>query len=487
MANNALLVLIISCCMVATTLSRDLYMDKLAKIPDIKKLAAEKYPEFNEKYLVQKVDHFNPEDLRTYKQRYNYSTKYFDEKIGPIFIMICGEAECNLPLGRMHAYRLAEEHNAIFYLLEHRYYGKSQLFDDWSYENMKYLTVENALADVAAFVEAKQQEFHKRFNTPLRRKVITFGGSYPGALSAWFRLKYPHLTDGSISSSGVVQPMYEFPQFDKQINESMAKSPGCLEVAGDILSYVEEELDSKDQSRIDAVYKLFGAGKEFDPVDLTQFITQVFVEKVQYGQRIEICNNLVAYGKFDRKTKVWMFTQYAGPAGKDFISDVQDTKIDHTKNMRQWWWQVCTQMGFMFVPAKDSKLTSKKCDMDYWLGYCKRAFGREMYPERGILEMNLLFGATKINGSNIFFANGIEDGWRWAGVQEIKAKGTSMFAHVNDCDDCGHCFDLHDEQGTDPEDLKNCRDMERLHINRWLQTGGYPEDSQLPIITAQDA
>ena len=46
-------------------------------------------------------------------------------------------------------------------------------------------------------------------------------------------------------------------------------------------------------------------------------------------------------------------------------------------------------------------------------------------------------------------------------------------------------FDLHDENDKDPEDLKKCRDMERLHINRWLQSDGFPEDSQLPVNAAQ--
>lgn len=37
-----------------------------------------------------------------------------------------------------------------------------------------------------------------------RNPWITIGGSYPGAMAAWFRNRYPHLTIGSLSSSGVV-------------------------------------------------------------------------------------------------------------------------------------------------------------------------------------------------------------------------------------------------------------------------------------------
>lgn len=46
-------------------------------------------------------------------------------------------------------------------------------------ENLKYLTVDQALADVAAFSDFLQSQYQQ----PLT--FFTFGGSYPGALSAW--------------------------------------------------------------------------------------------------------------------------------------------------------------------------------------------------------------------------------------------------------------------------------------------------------------
>jgi pimeloyl-ACP methyl ester carboxylesterase len=65
-----------------------------------------------------------------------------------------------------------------------------------STKNLKYLSSEQALADLAYFIEAKKKELKLSNN-----KWIVFGGSYPGSLAAWFRLKYPHLAHGAVASS----------------------------------------------------------------------------------------------------------------------------------------------------------------------------------------------------------------------------------------------------------------------------------------------
>ena len=77
-------------------------------------------------------------------------------------------------------------------------FGESSL----SMANLRYLNSEQALKDLAYFITKISKS--GQFKITTKNPWITIGGSYPGALSAWFRNKYPHLTIGAIASSAVV-------------------------------------------------------------------------------------------------------------------------------------------------------------------------------------------------------------------------------------------------------------------------------------------
>ena len=82
----------------------------------------------------------------------------------------------------------AEEHGAMLVFAEHRYYGKS--FPTKVKDTLKYLSHEQALADYAKLLLDIKAEYGIMANESV---TISFGGSYGGKLSAWFRLKYPHM------------------------------------------------------------------------------------------------------------------------------------------------------------------------------------------------------------------------------------------------------------------------------------------------------
>jgi hypothetical protein len=89
-----------------------------------------------------------------------------------------------------------------------------------------YLSSEQALADLATF----RQFVYGKFNLTASNKCISFGGSYSGSLSAWFRLKYPHLVHGAISSSAPMLALVDFVDYLNVVNASLSKySPKCVE------------------------------------------------------------------------------------------------------------------------------------------------------------------------------------------------------------------------------------------------------------------
>ena len=63
-----------------------------------------KVGDFQQGNFTQLLDHFNFFDNRNFTQRYWVNDKYFDNKTGPVFLYICGEATCRPPTERAYAY-----------------------------------------------------------------------------------------------------------------------------------------------------------------------------------------------------------------------------------------------------------------------------------------------------------------------------------------------------------------------------------------------
>jgi pimeloyl-ACP methyl ester carboxylesterase len=98
-------------------------------------------------------------------------------------------------------WELAPKFRARVVFVEHRYEGQS-LPTNLSKDCLSYASTIQALADYARILQV-------RLNPTNQAPVVAFGGSYGGMLTAWMRMKYPHLIAGGIAASA---PIGAFPQ-----------------------------------------------------------------------------------------------------------------------------------------------------------------------------------------------------------------------------------------------------------------------------------
>ena len=149
------------------------------------------------KYIEQNLDHFSFANNGTFQQKYLINDQFWNsDHSGPIFFKIGGEWPVGDGFNYDFVVKLAEEFGALLLAGEHRYYGESQPFGNESLsadpEKNGYLTSSQSLADQARLITHIKGALSGAKNSP----VIVFGVSYPGLMSAWSRVKYPHLFDG---------------------------------------------------------------------------------------------------------------------------------------------------------------------------------------------------------------------------------------------------------------------------------------------------
>ena len=159
-----------------------------------------------EQWFSQVVDHDSVRDGRTWSQRYWLSKEHYRPG-GPSLLMIGGEGEASphwLVAGTLVEY--ARQQGAALLVLEHRFYGRSRPVASTSVKNLSLLSSRQALADLAYFISSMK-------TTSLPGPWVVVGGSYPGSLAGWLRLKYPHLVAGAVATSGPVAAKEDFVEY----------------------------------------------------------------------------------------------------------------------------------------------------------------------------------------------------------------------------------------------------------------------------------
>jgi len=355
------------------------------------------------------IDHFSSISHTKYKQRYHTVEDYWTKtENSPIILHICGESRCDFPYARLFPLKIAENLGAKYIVLEHRYYGDSQPMPNWSLENLRFLTHDQALADIAYFIESTNSEIYK--NNNIHVKWIIIGGSYAGGLAAWFRLKYPHLVYGALASSGVVTPLDDFWMFEKQVvDDFFISGKWCF----DILKYYEEIAEQRlfggNNKERQEFIKLFGGSGLESNEEFMYYFADIHVEFPQYSHREQLCN-LLKYLNSSGKPIDEQF-QILGQEALKNGTDIRKYTYNWRRNenintkiaSRQWAYQFCTSYGWLQTPSREIPLRWKGMDLKFWYTYCREIFGEVISPKLNHTEA--MYGAESISkfGSNIFF------------------------------------------------------------------------------------
>merc|ERR1712137_141432 len=390
-------------------------------------------------YFTQRLDHFNNLQQGWFQQKYYVLDDYYQPSTSPappIFLYINGEAPCTgTPDNWVRNY--AQEFGALIVTLEHRYYGESQPFADLSTEHLTYLSSKQAIEDIAHFI--------RQYNStlaPPNSGWITVGCSYPGALSSWFRLKHPDLTLGSLSSSGVVNAILDFYQFDQQV--SSAISLECASRLRTSTQQIEAMLQGTPQEAA-AVKQAFQAEYFEDDGDFYYMIADAGAETVQYGFQNVMCGQYMLPAKNESEywkafaqftTQFWYPTFEGGPP-VSYTTKFQQI-IKPPTAARAWWFQQCSEFGwFQTAPAQNS-IRSSQITVEWYLKDCEKVFGRSMFPR--VYETNSYYGGDHIRATQVYYANSSQDPWKAASL--TNSTDPLQPAHVIVCEDCGHCSDL---------------------------------------------
>jgi hypothetical protein len=120
---------------------------------------------------------------------------------------------------------------------------------------------------------------------------VIIGGSYPGALSAWFKHLYPSHVVAAWSSSGVIDAIEDFTAMDYDVfdatNKSSSLCPANIHYTSEQIDYIY--LNGSPSERAEMFRKLGVTNTAIEHGDLMYMVADVFTSGVQSGQRTELC------------------------------------------------------------------------------------------------------------------------------------------------------------------------------------------------------
>ncbi|XP_017295714.1 thymus-specific serine protease [Kryptolebias marmoratus] len=452
--------------------------------------------------IYQPLDHFNRQDMNTFPQRFFVNEAYWQRPDGPVFLFIGGEGpiyEFDVLTG--HHVTMAKEHGALLLAVEHRFYGNSINLDGLKTENLADLSSQQALADLAGF----HRYISQSFNLSGGNTWISFGGSYSGALSAWFRGKFPSLVYGAVASSAPVEAKLDFSAYTNVVglslmNEEVGGSEKCRAKVQEAFAAVEAALMSGNSSQL---AKDFGCCQNpknpDDQMELMQNLADIIMGTVQYNEEgvlmsiSELCDVMTnssgeneaemgAYSHLVKLSKIYRSTTdepCLDVSHEKTVKDLMDTSLHSGRRAeRQWTYQTCTEFGFYQTCEATTCPFSGMLTLQTQTQLCAKVFGISQHslPAR-ITFTNSYYGGDDPRTRRVLYVNGGVDPWKELSVVRDRSEEGDEVRTVF-IKDTAHCADMSSPRLTDRRSLRTARQEIEQHVASWLRTAALGKKKQ---------
>lgn len=413
----------------------------------------------------QKLNH-NQTNSPTFSQRYYVDNQYATDENSPVFLYICGEATCQASSLNGAIRQYAQHFHARLVALEHRFYGKSIPTSDLATVHLKTLSTDNAIADLANFQKYLMRDFK------WQGKWIAFGGSYPGNLSAYYRLKHPELVVGAIASSAPVKAKSNFYEYDQHVASVI--DANCLTNIQTAVSTAEALQQSPKQFEL--VKKNFAAEKIKDSNDFFYLMADIAAAATQYGMHQNFCSQLsqadsplTGYANFARELyQQWGIDPVQLTAQGAESIDADDYLAGF--GMRQWLYQSCTEYGFWqnASPEPHKRARSTHINANYHQQICTRLFNIKSPVDVTKTNHDYYQPLLDPSTTKIFFTNGANDPWSKLSLTYYNKNDSNPFLNYLTIADQAHCDDLRTPKIADKQPLKDARTQTQHLIEKWL-------------------
>ncbi|EDO31220.1 predicted protein [Nematostella vectensis] len=434
----------------------------------------------------QYIDHFEfTPRPRTYLQRYWMNRAFWKGPDGPVLLYVGGESVLSGGyIAGGHIVDIAKEYGALLFAVEHRYYGKSNFFGCLKTKNMRYLSSQLALADLAQFVAHAKN----KFGLTDKNKWITYGGSYPGSLSAWFRIKYPHLVIGAVASSAPVEAQTDFKDYNNVVASSLSSplvggSKLCMHNIEEAFKFVDRLLDTKNFKTLE---KDFIACNDISKLnDTWMFASNLagfFMGLVQYNNQVPginiayVCKQMNNASRSPYKSLSILYKQQIQKTAscsdfsyENFMKTVKTQKRDPDgfDMIRQWYYQSCTQFGYFQTCEPGTHCVfSKRLGIINDMDLCQEVFEIALGQLKARINFtNEYYGGKRPRGSKIVFVNGSIDPWHSLSVVTNQTSSeVAVFIPGT-----SHCANMGANQPNDPPALVEARRRVTAIVGEWLK------------------